>query len=82
MRKLIGFTLIELLIVIAVIAILASIIIPLIASTTKSNYSVGLTGVVEKRCVEGHYYLLTSGKMGTQLTPMLDDTGKPLTCEK
>ena len=76
-----GFTLIELMIVIAIVGILAAIIAPIVMGTsqgTTSNYSWGINGGVEERCIGGYKFVI--GGKG-QPTQILDQFGKGVPCD-
>lgn len=76
MRKCSGFTLIELMIVVAIIAILAAILIPVIRGDGK--VSIGPGGLVESRCINGFEYLVTEK---AQPVVVRNEDGGPKTCK-
>ena len=73
-----GFTLIELMIVIAMIAIMAAILLPLIFSATKTGATFGANGMTETRCIEGYKFVV--GQSGT-VSQMMDGQGNGIPCQ-
>lgn len=72
-----GFTLIELMIVIAIIGILVAIFFPVVAGDNSSNYTVGINGVVEMRCINGYQFTIDQTGGARQV---IDSFGKGLEC--
>lgn len=71
-----GFTLIELMIVIAIIAILLSLLFGFIG-VGSTNAQWGINGLTETRCIDGYTFVI--GARG-QPTQVLDSFGKGVPC--
>lgn len=72
-----GFTLIELMVVIVIGLILITIAMGAIGSKESgSNFSIGLNGMIESRCIEGYKFIVT--QEGSR--QILDEFGKGVRC--
>ena len=77
-----GFTLIELMIVIAIVAILAAILLPVFFGTSNGStneVSVGWNGVTESRCIDGYKFIVGEGGQARQV---MDEYGHGVRCER
>ena len=74
-----GFTLIEVMVVVAIIAILASVAIPAMFGVKGgSNISYGINGITESRCIEGYKFVVGHDGNARQI---LDEFGKGTRCD-
>lgn len=74
-----GMTLIEVIILIAIVAIVGSMLMAGFAGLSgNSNISIGVNGMMESRCVEGYKFVVDQNGHSRQI---LDEFGKGVRCE-
>jgi prepilin-type N-terminal cleavage/methylation domain-containing protein len=72
-----GFTIIELLVVLAMTVILGMIVVGVV-SGSGNNFSIGLNGVSETRCIDGYKFIIGAGGQARQI---LNDQGGGIHCQ-
>ena len=71
-----GFTIIEMMICAAILGIFIMILIPVLGGGYQ-NYTVGINGIVEMRCINGYQFTIDQTGNARQV---LDSFGKGLAC--
>ena len=75
-----GFTLIEGIVVVIILAIMGAVVVPAVIYTgSSSDYSTGINGVVEVRCINGFNFVI--GKNGST-QQMMDAEGNGVRCSE